>query len=83
MAPTLKDGQVVLVLRARDFKVGDVVVAFMDRREVIKRVSQYIDGQVFLLGDNEKASTDSRKHGWLVDRHIEGKVIWPRTLKKN
>ena len=83
MAPTLRDNQIVFVLNSRNFKVGDVVVAFMDRKEVIKRIEKYVDGQVFLVGDNKDESTDSRQHGWLVDRHVEGKVVWPCTSKKS
>ena len=82
MMPTLKHDQIVLVSRARNFKDGDVIVAFMDGREVIKRITQYKDGQVFLEGDNRTASTDSNTHGWLVDRHVEGKVIFPFTKLK-
>ena len=82
MTPALRQGQIVLVSKSRSFKAGDVVVAFVDQREVIKRATHYVDGQVFLEGDNPEASTDSRNYGWLVDRHVEGKVIWPRISRK-
>jgi phage repressor protein C with HTH and peptisase S24 domain len=82
MMPTLRHNQVVLVSQVRNFKQGDVVVAFMDGREVIKRITRYQDGQAFLEGDNKEESTDSRTHGWLVDRHVEGKVIFPRVRLK-
>lgn len=81
MLPTFRAGQVVVVSMVRRFKVGDIVVAFMDRREVIKRVTKIKEGAVFLEGDNKKASTDSRELGWLPDRHVLGRVIFP--LPKN
>jgi nickel-type superoxide dismutase maturation protease len=83
MHPTLRENQLILVSRARDFKVGDVVVAFMNSREVIKRIDKYTEGQVFLVGDNKEQSSDSRTYGWLVDSHIEGKIIWPRISTKS
>ncbi len=81
MKPGLRAGQVVLFSHSRNFNKGDIVLAFMDGREVVKRVAEYKDGQVFLLGDNDTSSTDSRKHGWLIDRHIHGKLIWPWVKK--
>lgn len=82
MLPSYKPGQIVAVTHARRFSPGDVVVASMDGREVIKRIVDAEDGQVFLRGDNATASTDSRQHGWLNDRHVVGRVVWPkRSLK--
>lgn len=80
MEPTLKKGKVIAVSEARNFDAGDVVVAFVDNKEVIKRISKYEKGKVYLLGDNPDASTDSRTYGWINDRHVLGKVIWPRNL---
>ncbi len=82
MVPAYRPGQTILVSNNRSVKVGDVVVAFMNGREVLKRVTGQQDGQVFLEGDNSEHSTDSRQHGWLVDRHIFGKVVWPKKRKK-
>ncbi|MDX1738801.1 MAG: S26 family signal peptidase [Alphaproteobacteria bacterium] len=82
MEPTLKEGQLVLLSKARNFKQGDVVIAFIDGREVIKRISKYKNGQMFLEGDNQLGSTDSNNYGWVVDTHVEGKVIFPSTKLK-
>ena len=81
MLPSYRPGQTILISHTRHFKEGDVVIAFMNGREVLKRVTKIKDGQVFLEGDNPDHSTDSRHHGWLVDRHIEGKVVWPKKRK--
>ena len=82
MNPTLRRKQLVVVSMTRKFQVGDVVVAFMNRREVIKRIMHIKDGRVFLEGDNKAHSTDSRTYGWIPDRHILGKVVFP-VISKN
>lgn len=86
MLPSYRSGQTVLVLKTRNFKIGDVVVAYMHRREVIKRITRINKGHIYLEGDNPHASTDSRQLGWVVDHHVLGKVIWPkkrRPVKKH
>ena len=82
MQPALKSGQFVIFTHSRNFKVGDVVLAFQNGREVVKRIADYKNGQAFLVGDNKQHSTDSRVHGWLVDRHIHGKLLFPRLKNK-
>lgn len=83
MLPSYRPGQTIIVSHARHFKVGDVVIAFMGGKEVMKRVTEIDNGQVFLEGDNREQSKDSRHHGWLVDRHVVGKVIWPVKDKRD
>lgn len=78
MLPTYRPGQTVIINTTRNFKVGDVVVAFFHGREVLKRITDIKDGHVYLEGDNPKESTDSRECGWLIDRHVVGKVSWPK-----
>lgn len=78
MLPTLKKGQLVWATHFKTPKVGDVVVALQNGREVIKRIGQISDGwQVQLLGDNPAHSTDSRHLGTIPMRNITGVVIWP------
>lgn len=81
MNPTLKDGQIVLCHSIRTFREGQVVVAFMNGREVVKRIKSIENGRIFLEGDNQDASTDSRTHGSVTDSKIEGVVVWPRVSK--
>ncbi|MFT4532620.1 MAG: phage repressor protein C with HTH and peptisase S24 domain [Candidatus Saccharimonadales bacterium] len=81
MNPTLKDGQLIVCHRVRKFIVGQVVVAFMNGREVVKRITKVDGGRIFLEGDNKDNSTDSRTHGSVVDSKIEGVVFWPSTKK--
>lgn len=82
MYPTYKEGQIIMIRHTRNFKVGDVVVAILDGKEVIKRITSYNHGSVFLEGDNKHNSTDSRHKGAITDRKILGVVAWPkRNLK--
>lgn len=83
MYPTYRNGQTLLVLMSRNFKVGDVVVAFQNKQHVLKRITAMKDGRVFIEGDNKSSSTDSREYGWLQDRLVNGKVIWPKKIKQN
>lgn len=82
MVPTLKQGQLVWASSFKNPKVGDVVVAVQNGREVVKRVDAITDSwQVRLLGDNTQASTDSRQLGSIPKRHIQGVVFWPNTKR--
>ena len=78
MMPSYSPGQTIVITTARHFKVGDVVVAFMNGKEVLKRIVDMHEGSVFLEGDNHEKSKDSRHYGWLADRHVVGKVTFPK-----
>lgn len=81
MKPTLKNGQIVVSLQSRSFRAGQVVVAHVGQREVIKRITKIENGRVFLEGDNTKQSTDSRNYGSVLDTNVSGIVVWPRVTK--
>jgi nickel-type superoxide dismutase maturation protease len=78
MAPTLKDGDTVLVDPRADINVGDIVLADHPYRSsvtILKRVAGIeADGGVTLVGDNEVASTDSRTFGPVSIKSIIGRV---------
>ena len=84
MNPTLKEGYEVICYRwaygKSSPKVGDIVVAKIKDLEIIKRVMFVRDDEVYLKGDNEQQSTDSRNFGWINNRQVIGKAIW--TLKE-
>ncbi len=80
MIPTLKEGYEVICYRwayaKKSPKVGDIVVAKIKDLEIIKRVMFVRDDEVYLQGDNEHQSTDSRNFGWINNRQIVGKAVW-------
>jgi SOS-response transcriptional repressor LexA len=80
MLPTLKEGQEVVCYRwaytKNPPKVDDIVVAKIKDLEIIKRVIFVRDDEVYLQGDNEHQSTDSRNFGWINNRQIVGKAVW-------
>jgi len=82
MLPTIKRGDNVLVL-CWFFKVekGDLVAVHIslskkEGRDMIKRVKAIKGEEVFVLGDNEKVSIDSRSFGWINKKDIIGRVIF-------
>jgi phage repressor protein C with HTH and peptisase S24 domain len=82
MAPTLRDGDVVLARRGgRRPRAGDVVLArFRARTDllVVKRVVRAEGTDWWLEGDNPYATDDSRTYGPAI---VEARVIlrwWPR-----
>jgi len=81
MAPTLADGDALLVRRTARVRPGDVVVArFRTRPDllVVKRAVREQDGGWWIQGDNEFVADDSRAYG-VAD--VIGRVVvryWPR-----
>ncbi|GIF72727.1 S24/S26 family peptidase [Asanoa siamensis] len=82
MAPTMRDGDALLVLRGgRPIRPGDVVVASFRARPdllVVKRAVRPQDGGWWLRGDNEFVTDDSRAYGVA---EVRGRVVaryWPR-----
>ena len=81
MAPTLRDGDALLVRRGARVRPGRVVVArFRSRPDllVVKRAVHEQDGGWWVQGDNEFVADDSRAYG-VAD--VIGRVFlryWPR-----
>lgn len=83
MAPRLRSGKIVLAtpLRRR-LKAGQVVILEHHGKEKIKRIER-IDTtkhQLYVIGDNLSASSDSRHFGWIGQDAVRGRVFWPRHL---
>lgn len=74
MDPRLLSGSLVLAFNKKP-KIGDVVIARVDDRDVVKRVDQIDERRVFLLGDNAAASTDSRSYGFISVSAIVAVVV--------
>jgi hypothetical protein len=55
MVPTLQNGQNVVLVKTKDFKVGDIVVArHPEHGLIVKRVAQIKGDQVYLMSDNRE-----------------------------
>jgi len=79
MLPSLPHGRVVVASRLfRQLKPEHVVVVQHKGLEKIKRIQHIRNGQVFVVGDNSRASLDSRSFGWLPVEAVRARVIWPR-----
>ena len=75
MVPAFMHGSIVVAWRFKRPRVGDVVIARHHRIEILKRVSELRVGEVYLLGDNQAQSTDSRQFGWLPLQAIQAVVL--------
>lgn len=84
MAPTLREGDVVLVERCSTVKIGEIVIArhpYKQSVKVLKRIGEInASGDYILVGDNPAASTDSRTFGPIRRSQIIGNVT--RRLKR-
>lgn len=82
MFPLYKAGDMVLVNKFAYFlnnpKRGDIVILTdpRDKRVVLKRIAKIANKKYYVLGDNEKESTDSRTFGWIRKEQVVGKVIF-------
>jgi hypothetical protein len=75
MSPTFVADEIVIGLGGRRPKKGNVVVAAVQGREVIKRITAFDSDSFFLSGDNASASTDSRQYGTVKDSDILGVIV--------
>lgn len=76
MVPTLRHGDVLVVRRAGDARIGDVVLAkfrALPDRFVVKRVVRREGGGWWLRSDNPFAGGDSDSNG-VAD--VVGVVLW-------
>ncbi|HEU4914584.1 MAG TPA: S26 family signal peptidase [Candidatus Saccharimonadales bacterium] len=79
MEPSLRAGAVVVVRGRTDaIAPGDVVVIKHGGLEKVKRVRFVNGNRLFVIGDNQENSTDSRTFGWLYLSAVKGRIVWPR-----
>lgn len=80
MEPTFRNGSYVIVGSTKLFKpsIDDVVVIKAPGRDLlmIKRITQIKKNRVYVIGDNEKESTDSRYFGFIDKERIVAKVLF-------
>ncbi|TAK70819.1 MAG: nickel-type superoxide dismutase maturation protease [Actinomycetota bacterium] len=78
MEPALHDGDWCLLLRARRFRPGDVVVVDRPDRPgliIVKRLIRRESGGWWVLGDNPGSSDDSRIFGAVPATALRGRLI--------
>lgn len=82
MLPLFKPGHVLIAVRTGPIKPneGDVVVIRHGGLEKVKRLKQIREGRIFVEGDNQAHSTDSRSFGWLQQSAVQAIVVWPRRV---
>lgn len=80
MYPTLRKGQDILSFNwaylGKKPKIGEVIVIKYQGIEIVKRVKEVKEEKVFVVGDNQDKSTDSRHFGSISKDQIIGKVIY-------
>ncbi|MEI7683249.1 MAG: S26 family signal peptidase [Candidatus Saccharibacteria bacterium] len=82
MLPTLKSGQLILVLQWRvKPRVGQIIMFEHNGLEKIKRISDIRPDEIFVLGDNLASSSDSRQFGWVRYEDSTGIVVAKNTTK--
>jgi len=76
MQPTLHSGQYVLGRLSSEIKNGELAIVNLSGQMLLKRVREINSASVYLEGDNEHDSLDSRDFGWLPKSAMLAKAIW-------
>jgi phage repressor protein C with HTH and peptisase S24 domain len=78
MKPTLKSDDIVVGSRLIAPKLNKLVIVSYNGRDIIKRVKSIKKDSLYIVGDNEARSTDSRHFGWVSKESLTATVIWPK-----
>lgn len=77
MLPTLKPGELLIGIKTRKVRPGDIVMVSHNGLDKVKRIKEVTADSIYILGDNPKSSSDSRDFGYISKNKILAKVIWP------
>ena len=81
MIPTLAPGERLLVRLDGPIVLGDVVVFNREQQFDIKRILRIEADGIFVQGDNDLVSTDSRTYGLIPHENVIGVAtyrLWPK-----
>lgn len=81
MVPTLAPGERLVIRYDGPIVLGDIVVFRRANRIDVKRVAQIEADGLFVTGDNDLVSTDSRIDGLVPHNDVLGIVtyrLWPK-----
>ncbi len=81
MIPTLAPGERLLVRHDGPIVLGDIVVFERESQFDVKRVLHIEAEGIFVQGDNDRVSTDSRTYGFIPFDDVVGTVtfrLWPK-----
>jgi nickel-type superoxide dismutase maturation protease len=81
MIPTLAPGERLLVRLDGPIVLGDIVVFERPNQFDIKRILRIEADGVFVQGDNDQVSTDSRTYGLIPHDNVIGVAtyrLWPK-----
>lgn len=81
MIPTLAPGERLLVRLDGPIVLGDIVVFEHSDQFDVKRILRIEADGVFVQGDNDQVSTDSRMYGLIPHDDVLGSVtyrLWPK-----
>lgn len=62
----------------RGLRPYDIVIINHGGFEKIKRIHKIVRGKIYVRGDNQAESIDSRHFGWIDTSCVLAKVVWPR-----
>ena len=81
MIPTLAPGERLLVRTDGPIVIGDIVVFRRADQFEVKRITRIQTEGVFVQGDNDLVSTDSRTYGVIPHEEVIGVAtyrLWPK-----
>ena len=79
MVPTLNEHNIVIGSGLfTNLVENDLVLFHHEGLDKIKRISKIGDNKIFVVGDNNQSSRDSRVFGWIPLSSVQAKIIWPR-----